>query len=129
MSTLVERFYRVVLLAQVFVSLLNTLFTLADENAVIALFGFYGLHERRRSPLLMFLCFTAFGGCMDVVRILVYFEYINTVLLGFQVSLGYYYLMLISFGLGLKVFGIAFGYWLWKTIPQNTKYRPVEEGI
>ena len=87
-SPLSERFFKIVLLAQVFISLLNTLFSLTDENAVVSMFGFYGLLERRRSVLLAYVFFTAFSGCMDMVRVLVYFDYISAVLLGFQTSLG-----------------------------------------
>jgi hypothetical protein len=45
-------------------------------------FGFYGMLERKRSVLLAYLAFTAFTACMDLVRILVYYEYISSVLLG-----------------------------------------------
>ena len=87
-SPLSQRFFKIVLLAQVFISLLNTLFSLSDVNATVSLFGFYGLYERRRSVLLAYLFFAAFSGCMDLVRVLVYFDYISSVLLGFQTSLG-----------------------------------------
>jgi hypothetical protein len=88
MSFLIERFFKIILLAQVFISLLNTLFSLNDVNAVVALFGFYGVYERRRSALALYLFFIAFTACMDVIRILVYYQYISEILLGFQVSLG-----------------------------------------
>lgn len=113
------------LFAQIFVSLLNTLFVLTDQNAIVSLFGFYGMLERKRSVLLAYLAFTAFTACMDLVRILVYYEYISSVLLGFQTSLGYYYMMLISFGLLVKIPSAVFGYLLWRDTPHRSQWRAV----
>lgn len=64
---------------------------------------------------------------MDIVRILIYYQYISNVLLGFQVSLGYYYMMLLAFGFVMKVIGIVFGFLLWRSIPISNKFRPVED--
>jgi hypothetical protein len=147
-SNLTRNFFKIVLFAQIFVSLLNTLFVLTDQNAIVAFFGFYGMLERKRSVLLAYLAFTAFTACMDLVRILVYYEYISSVLLGFQTSLGYYYMMLISFGLLVKIPSAVFGYLLWRSTPHRSEnnqsiqlqifnnsfffldnFRPVEDGF
>lgn len=126
-SNLTRNFFKIVLMAQVFVSLLNTLFVLTDQNAIVSMIGYYGILERKRSVLLTFLCFTAFTACMDIVRILVYYEYITTILLGFQTSLGYFYIILTCFGLLLKLPSVVFGYMSWRDTPHKNTYRPVDE--
>jgi hypothetical protein len=126
-SNLTRNFFKIVLMAQVFVSLLNTLFVLTDQNAIVCLIGLYGMLERKRSVLLTFLCFTAFTACMDVVRILVYYQYISSILLGFQTSLGYYYIILTCFGLLLKLPSSVFGYISWRDTPHKTNFRPVDD--
>lgn len=126
-SSLTRNFFKIVLMAQVFVSLLNSLFTLSDQNAIVALIGLYGMLERKRSVLLTFLCFTAFTTCMDIVRILVYYDYVSAVLLGFQTSLGLYYIILCCFGVLLKLPSAVFGYLMWRDTPHKNVARPVDE--
>jgi len=70
MSWLTERYLTMCLLAQVMLSMMNSLFNLPDLNAMIALFGtdlnvisnsnftwlgFYGLHQNAKNAFLLVL--------------------------------------------------------------------------
>mmetsp|Transcript_13560 Transcript_13560/g.33468 ORF Transcript_13560/g.33468 Transcript_13560/m.33468 type:complete len:133 (-) Transcript_13560:52-450(-) len=126
-SPLVESFLKMSLAATVFISVLNSLFTLGDQNAVIALFGFYGVYQRHKSAYLMYVFFVVFSTVMDVVRILVWYNNISRVQLGTQNSLGFYYIILTSFGVVMKIVGGLFGFVLWRSTPEQVSHQFVED--
>lgn len=47
-----QKYFYIVLTAQVMLSLINSLFTLTDNGAVIAIFGFFGAHRSSKYSLL-----------------------------------------------------------------------------
>lgn len=47
-----QKYFYIVLTAQVLLSLINSLFTLTDNNAVVAIFGFFGAHRASKYSLL-----------------------------------------------------------------------------
>jgi hypothetical protein len=51
--SLLQKFFFVVLIGQTILSILNTQFTLADANAAVAIFGFYGAVRNHRHSLLL----------------------------------------------------------------------------
>jgi hypothetical protein len=124
---LTEKNFLICLQAQMFISILNTLFTLPDLNAIIALIGLYGLYEKRRSALLSYMFFVAFSMAMDIVRVLVWYDYITNVLLGTRNSLGYYYIVLIMFGIVIKIAGAIFGFVVWKMTPERSAIAYIED--
>lgn len=48
----IQKYFLIVLMSQVVLSLLNSLFTLSDVNVAITLFGFYGVIRMHRWSLL-----------------------------------------------------------------------------
>lgn len=51
-TSVLNKYFYIVLTVQVLLSLLNSLFTLTDNGSVIAIFGFFGVHRSSKYSLL-----------------------------------------------------------------------------
>jgi len=116
MSWLTERYLAMCLLAQVILSLMNSLFNLSDLNAMIAIFGFYGLHQNAKNSFLLYIIFSLVSIVVDAARLALWGEYITTHLLGQIGSLGTYYIVLLCFGSVIKLVSCIFSYVIFKDL-------------
>lgn len=113
--TLVKNFFLIILVASLLLSILNSLFTLADMNSVLSLFGFYGVQRNHKLALLGYILFCSiFSTVVDLARLLLWLQYLQNHTLGYITSLGNYYIILLAFGMVLKVIGGIFAWFLWR---------------
>lgn len=100
-TTLLQKYYYFILAAQGVLSLLNSLFTLSDQNLAIAILGFYGGLRQNKLALLgvciwstcidtdrQYILLCAVSTVMDIARILVWLNYIQSKMLPYYNILG-----------------------------------------
>eukprot|EP01125_Pyxidicula_operculata_P015896 TRINITY_DN541_c0_g1_i4.p1 TRINITY_DN541_c0_g1~~TRINITY_DN541_c0_g1_i4.p1 ORF type:complete len:136 (-),score=4.35 TRINITY_DN541_c0_g1_i4:310-717(-) len=110
---LLRQAFLVTLVAQVILGLANSLFVLADVNVALSLFGFYGCLKDNLQSLICYIVFcSVFSTIMDTIRLLLWEPTLLGRTLGYMNALHSYYLMLVLFGVGLKVVGGIFALFL-----------------
>jgi hypothetical protein len=111
-----QKYFYIVLTAQVLLSLINSLFTLTDNGAVIAIFGFFGAHRSSKYSLLAYILFAAVSTVVDIVRVLLWANYIMSKTLPYYSALGNYYIMMLCFGMAIKIIGCIFSFFIQKSM-------------
>jgi len=86
----------------------------------LALFGFYGCLKDNLPALICYVIFSSiFSTIMDVVRLLLWQPTLLGKALGYVNALQNYYLMLVLFGIGIKLVGGAFAFFLSRKVQDN----------
>ncbi|KAL6044021.1 hypothetical protein QOT17_023564 [Balamuthia mandrillaris] len=129
MAWVVERYLAATLVVQFCLSMVNSLFQLVDFNALLSLFGFYGLHQHAKYSLLLYILFCMLSICMDVTRLAIWGDYIVQNLLGRLSLLGTYYIVLTSFGAVVKLVGCIFAYIIYRDIAMVEKEPLLATGV
>eukprot|EP01124_Arcella_intermedia_P013166 TRINITY_DN19580_c0_g1_i1.p1 TRINITY_DN19580_c0_g1~~TRINITY_DN19580_c0_g1_i1.p1 ORF type:complete len:136 (-),score=13.94 TRINITY_DN19580_c0_g1_i1:91-498(-) len=106
---LLRQSFFVILVAQVILSIANSLFILADLNVSLTLFGFYGLAKDNMQSLICYIFFCSLlSTILDVVRLLLWPPVMFSATVSYLQTLQNYYEMLTYFGIGLKIIGGIF---------------------
>jgi len=103
---LLKQCFMAALVSQTIIGLCNTLFVLGDYNLTLSIFGFYACAHNSRSA---YMCYIGLASVlsviMDVIRLVLWQPALLGHSLGLMNSLENFYLMLLLFGVGIKVLG------------------------
>eukprot|EP01127_Copromyxa_protea_P003886 TRINITY_DN13648_c0_g1_i2.p1 TRINITY_DN13648_c0_g1~~TRINITY_DN13648_c0_g1_i2.p1 ORF type:complete len:134 (-),score=16.95 TRINITY_DN13648_c0_g1_i2:40-441(-) len=106
---LLRQSFIAVLIAQVLLSIGNSLFFLTDVNGFLALFGFYGVLHDHSSALIGYVFFSSIvSTVVDGVRIVLWQPALTGSTMGILDTLQAVYEMLLYFGIGIKLIGGIF---------------------
>ena len=107
-SSLLTRYVIVAFVAQIALSIINSLFVLSSNDAFLVLVGFFGLVQRVPSVLLFFVAAQSLSLAMDVVRLVLWSDYILNSVMLVPGTLGTFFLVLQIFQTVVKAVGVVF---------------------
>eukprot|EP01127_Copromyxa_protea_P022872 TRINITY_DN8425_c0_g1_i1.p1 TRINITY_DN8425_c0_g1~~TRINITY_DN8425_c0_g1_i1.p1 ORF type:complete len:137 (+),score=9.40 TRINITY_DN8425_c0_g1_i1:23-433(+) len=123
--TLLLQTFLAVLASQTIVGLCNSLFILSDPNVTLALFGFYACAQSSSSGYICYIFFCSIlSVILDGVRLLLWQPELLGHSVGILGSLQSIYLVLLMFGIAIKVIGGILAFMLLRK--NSTKYESSE---
>ncbi len=107
-SALLTKYLIVAFAAQITLSVINSLFILSSNDAMVVLIGFFGLLQRIPSVLLFFVAMQTLSIAMDVVRLVLWSPYILNDVMLIPGTLGTFFLVLTVFSTIVKLVVVIF---------------------
>jgi hypothetical protein len=107
-SALLTKYLIVAFAAQITLAVINSLFILSSNDAMVVLIGFFGLLQRIPSVLLFFVVMQVLSIAMDVVRLVLWSPFILNDVMLVPGTLGTYFLVMTAMSTSVKIVVVIF---------------------